>query len=191
VVYWPSNCQLVAGSFLGLKDFGRSTVQDVSSLGGMMDNQSHLTRRSLLDISWRSLVVAGVARGSRWIAFAAPARHGLENATAESFAPHLGETFGFLKPAGERGILSPSVELRLTTVARHENLARIEAGIPAIRGRRKRESFSLFFELPGHEPLGPGLHEFARGEFQGCPLFLSRVQSVKNHEPIFYEAVFG
>jgi hypothetical protein len=156
-----------------------------------MDKRSDLTRRSLLDIGWRSLVVAGVARANRLIALAAPARHGLENATAESFAPHVGETFGFLKSARDRGVLSPAVELRLTAVSHHDNIARIEARMPAIRGQRKRDSFSLLFELPGREPLGPGLHEFAHGEFKGCPILLSQVQSVKNQGPIRYEAVFG
>jgi hypothetical protein len=157
----------------------------------MADKGSRLTRRSLLEMSWQSLVVTLVARANGRIAFAKSARSGLESATAESFTPYIGKTLTFVQPAGERGIVSPAVGLKLKTVSRHENIARIEARMPAIDGKRKRESFSLLLELPGREPLGPGLHEFARGEFKGCPVFLSRVQSAKNHEPIFYEAVFG
>lgn len=157
----------------------------------MANKGSYLSRRSLLEMSWWSVVVAGVARANRLIAFAAPARRGLENATAESFAPYAGETFEFLKSVGERGIVSPTVELRLKAVSRHDNIARIETRMPAIRGKRKRESFSLLFELPGHEPLGPGLHEFAHGEFKGCPIFLSQVQSAKSNGLILYEAIFG
>jgi Domain of unknown function (DUF6916) len=156
----------------------------------MADKAFHLSRRSLLEMSWQSLVVAGVARANRLIAFAKLVKGGLENATAESFAPYEGTTFEFLRPAGERGGVSPSVELRLKSVSRHDNIARIEARMPAIRGQRKRESFSLLFELPGQEPLGAGLHEFAHGQFKGCPIFLSRVLNAKDHST-FYEAVFG
>ena len=192
--HWPANCTLAFGFGFFRVIFARGDLlfQSLVHLGGKMaEKGSHLSRRSLLEISWRSLVVAGVARANRWIAFAEPAKGGLENATAESFAPYTGETFEFLKPAAERGIVSPTVELRLKTVSRHDHIARIEARMPAIRGKRKRESFSLLFELPGHESLGPGLHEFAQGRFKGCPIFLSRVLSPKSHEPILYEAVFG
>jgi hypothetical protein len=156
-----------------------------------MADKGRLSRRSLLEMSWRSLVVAGVAQAGRVFAFAKPAKRGLENATTESFSPHLGETFAFLKPPSDRGMVLSPVELRLEKVMRHENIVQIEARIPALRGKRKREPFSLLFELKGREPLGPGLHEFARGEFKGCPVFLSPVQSAKNKGPIRYEAVFG
>jgi hypothetical protein len=155
-----------------------------------MADKGRLSRRSLLEMSWRSLVVAGVAQAGRVFAFAKPAKRGLENATTESFSPHVGETLAFLKPASDRGMIRSTVELKLTEVTRHENIARIEARNPAIRGKRQREPFSLLFELQGREPLGPGLHEFARGEFQDCPVFLSPVLDAKKG-PMRYEAVFG
>lgn len=156
-----------------------------------MADKERLSRRSLLEMSWRSLVVAGVAQAGRVFALAKPARRGLENATAASFSPHVGETFAFLKPASDRGMIRSTVELKLASVTRHENIARIEARNPAIHGKRKREPFSLLFELQGREPLGSGLHEFAQGEFQDCPVFLSPVQGPKHNGPIRYEAVFG
>ena len=134
--------------------------------------------------------MAAVAKTSGWTAFAEPRRTGLENATAESFEPHVGEVFEFLKPAGERGV-SPTVALTLKRVSRHDNIARIEARMPGTRGKRSRESFSLLFELPAGEPLSEGLHEFARGPFKNCPILLSQVQSVKSRRPLLYEAVFG
>ena len=157
----------------------------------MADTRSCLSRRSLLGMSWRGVVAAGVMKADRLAAFAMPMRRGLEGATAESFQPGVGKTFEFLKPAGERSLFTPTVRLKLTAVTRHENIARIEARRPALRGKRKRESISLLFELQGREPLGPSLHEFARGEFRGCPLFLSRVEGSDNHHPLRYEAVFG
>jgi len=157
----------------------------------MADTQSCLSRRSLLGMSWRSLVAAGVLRADQLAAFAKPATQGLEKATAESFDPSIGKTFEFLKPAAERGLLAPTVSLKLEAVTRHENIARMEAQKPSLRGKRKRESFSLLFEMQGREPLGPGLHEFAQGEFRGCPVLLTRVNSVGSNLPMHYEAVFG
>jgi hypothetical protein len=163
-----------------------------SSFGGrkMADKDSYITRRSVLAMSWRSLLAAAVAKTSAWTAFAEPGRGGLDNATAESFEPHIGELFEFLKPAGERGVF-PTVALTLKRVSHHDNIARIEARIPGTRGKRTRQSFSLLFELPAGEPLSEGLHEFARGPFKNCPILLSHVQSAKNHRPLVYEAVFG
>lgn len=155
----------------------------------MANEASRLSRRSLLNMSWQSLIVAGMARASRCFAFAKPATRGLESATADSFVPCVGKTFAFLKPAEQRGIVAASVELKLKSVSRHDNISRIEAAIPATHGKRTRESFSLLFE--GHEPLGPGLHEFAHGEFKGSPVFLSQVQGAKTKGSMLYEAVFG
>ena len=157
----------------------------------MSDTGSSLSRRSLLGLSWRGLVAAGVMHAARLGTFAMPARRGLETATPESFDSSIGKTFEFLKPADEGGLFSPTVALKLTAVTRHENIARAEARNPSLRGKRKRQSFSLLLELQGREPLGPGLHEFARGEFRRCPIFLSRVGGSDNHLPIRYEAVFG
>ncbi len=157
----------------------------------MANHQSRLTRRSVLAMSWQTLVAVGVARAGGLFAFVNPAKRGLENATVESFAPHIGTTFRFLKPSAEGGFLSSTVELSLASVTRHEKITRLEACTPATYGKRKREPFSLLFELRRQEPLGAGLHEFAQGEFKGCPVFLSRVLSAGNHAPIRYEAVFG
>jgi uncharacterized protein DUF6916 len=157
----------------------------------MANTRSCMSRRSLLGLSWRSLVAAGVMRADRLVAFANPPRRGLETATAESFDPCIGKTFEFLKPAAERGLLAPTVAMELKAVARHENIARIEARTPSLRGKRKRDSFSLLFEMQGAEPLGPGLHEFAQGEFRGCPVLLTRVGSAASKLPARYEAVFG
>jgi len=157
----------------------------------MADTRSCLSRRSLLGMSWRGLVAAGLIHANRLSALAMPARRGLETAAAEWFTPSIGKTFEFLKPAGEGGLFAPTVALKLTAVTRHENIAQIEARMASLRGKRKRESFSLLFELQGREPLGPGLHEFAQGEFRRCALFLSRVGSSGDSLPIRYEAVFG
>jgi hypothetical protein len=157
----------------------------------MADTGTRLSRRSLLNIGWRSLVIAGVAPADQLAAFAKPLGRGLENATAESFAPHVGETFEFAEPAGERGLFAATIPLKLKAVTRHDNVARIEARMPSLRGARKRESFSLLFELQGGRELGPSLHEFAHGEFKGSPLFLSRVLAAKKARTILYEAVFG
>jgi hypothetical protein len=157
----------------------------------MANTLSRLSRRSLLGLSWRSLVAAGVMRADRLVAFAKPPRRGLETATAESFDPGIGKTFEFLKPAAERGLLAPTVALELKAVARHENIARIEARTPSLSRKRKRQSFSLLFEMQRGEPLGPGLHEFAQGEFRGCPVLLTRVLGTGSNLPLRYEAVFG
>lgn len=157
----------------------------------MADTRSSLSRRSLLGMSWRGLVAATVMHADRLAAFARPAKRGLETATAESFYPSIGEAIEFLKPAGQRGLFSRTVFLKLTAVTQHKNIAGIEARMPALRGKRKRESFSLLFELQRREPLGPGLHEFAGGEFRHSSVFLSRVGRRENNLPICYEAVFG
>jgi len=193
---WTANCSTFRSLPGVWQEFGvfsgRFLVHGKLFLGGnMADTRSRLSRRSLLGMSWRGVVAAGVMQADRLTAWAMPMRRGLESATAESFQPGVGKTFEFLKPAGERGLFASTVSLKLMAVTRHEHLARIEARSPALRGKRKRESFSLLFELQGREPLGPGLHEFARGEFRGCPLFLSRVESSGNNLPIRYEAVFG
>jgi len=152
-------------------------------------NGWHLSRRSLLKMSGQSLLAAGVAQAGALYAFVKP-RRGLESATAESFMAHVGRTLVFLKPAEERGAGSATVELKLKSVEQHEYIARLEAGMPGTYGKRKRDSFTLLFEKPGSEPLSAGLHEFAQGEFKGCPVFLSRVGGGKKG-PLRYEAVFG
>jgi Domain of unknown function (DUF6916) len=157
----------------------------------MEDKGSNLTRRSLFRAGWWGLAVAAMARSKPLFAFAGPTNHSLEKATAESFEPLIGATFAFVKPASDGGMGSQSFAMKLEEVTRYHGIARIEAQIPAIRGRRVREPFSLVFEVRGRQPSEPGLLEFAHGEFKGCPVFLSRVQSAGNAAPIRYEAVFG
>ena len=157
----------------------------------MAERRSRLSRRSLLGMGWWGFVAAGVAPTGRLFAIAKPSGRGLERATAESFEPQIGQTFEFLKPEAERGLFASTVSLKLEEVTRHTEIARLEERRPALRGKRKRQSFSLVFLLQGSNPLGQGLHVFSRGTFCGCPLFLSRVQSSDNKLPLRYEAVFG
>jgi len=145
----------------------------------------------MLRMSWQSLLVAGVAGTKPLMALVRPMRGGLEAATADSFAPLAGRMLAFRELPSEGGVTSPTVAMRLVSVTRHEHISRAEARMPELRGKRKRESFSLLFALSGSKPLGPGLHEFTRGEFKGCPVFLSRVGSAGKTGLLHYEAIFG
>jgi len=143
-------------------------------------------------MSWQSLLVAGVAGTKPLTALVRRVgRGGLESATADSFSPLVGRTLSFRESPSEGSILPSTVAMKLVSVTRHEHISRLERQIPELRGKRKRESFSLLFELSGSKPLGTGLHEFTRGEFKGCPVLLSRVASASKTGLFHYEAIFG
>lgn len=122
----------------------------------------------------------------------APPKSPLAELTAESFQPYEGQELVFARPAAGGAILTRSVRLKLTEVAVHEHIARIEGQDPArYKSKRTRSSFSLFFELRDQEPLAEGLHRLIHEDFAGCQLYLSQVSRPRPDGTLLYEAVFG
>jgi hypothetical protein len=81
--------------------------------------------------------------------------------------------------------------LKLAKVSSHESISRIESRIPAIDGKRRRESFSLLFEQTTGVTLGPGLHELIHPKFEDFQVFLSPVGMPGRDGTVYLEAVFG
>jgi len=152
---------------------------------------TRVSRRSLLQLSWQGIAALGLARLPGGLRLWKQTRLRIEDVTAESFLPFVGRKFTFHCPAQGGNSTASSVNLKLASVMRHENISRIESGIPAIRGKRRRESFSLLFELRGEDPLGPGLHQLEHPDFEASPLLLSQVCGSKRDSTMYYEAVFG
>lgn len=157
----------------------------------MAEKNTSVTRRSLLQTSWRAAAFAGMAGACRWMTVWKGAKQGLSEMTANSFQPYEGQQFLFARPRLGAAETSRSVELKLAKVTPHEHITRIESCDPATRGKRTRESFSLLFELKGGEPLGQGLHRLVHHDFSDCELFLSQVSGPRADGSLLYEAVFG
>jgi len=157
----------------------------------MAENGTRVTRRSLLQMSWRTAAIAGVTGVCKYLTVWKSSKQRLQDVTADSFRPYEGRELVFARPVADRRVFSRSVELKLAKVTAHERIARIESRNPAKYGKRSRESFSLLFELKDAEPLGEGLHRLVHGDFEGCQLFLSQVSKPRPDGTLLYEAVFG
>ncbi len=157
----------------------------------MAENRMVVTRRSLLQISWRTAALAGVAGAFQYLPGWKCAKQNLQDLTAESFKPFEGSDLVFSRPVASGGIFSRTVAMKLAKVTTHEHVTRVEAQNPRIYGKRSREPFSLVFELKGAEPLGDGLHRVIHRDFEGCQLFLSQVSQPRPDGTLLYEAVFG
>jgi hypothetical protein len=106
----------------------------------------------------------------------------MQEYTAETFKPHVGEMFRF-EPSGNaesNGGAGPAL-LELIEVA---------AGPTVADGLRQQ--FLLLFVLRSDRPLGPGLHRIVRAGFESCDWFLNRIV-VPGRDPraAYYQAVFG
>jgi hypothetical protein len=155
----------------------------------MAEQGTQVTRRTLLQNSWRTAVVAGVAAMCRPLGLASLTRIRLADATAETFAPYLNRQIEFKTPA-TLSAGSSQVGLELVEIDRHEGIARIDSQNPAVRGKRARASFSLLFESAGRE-LPEGLHRIAHRDFAETEMLLTRVSRAKQDGTIYYEAIFG
>ncbi len=156
----------------------------------MAENRMVVTRRSLLQTSWRTAALAGVASACQYLPGLKRAKQKLQELTAESFLPFEGRDLVFARPVTGGGVFSRTVELKLVKVTTHERVLEIESRNPALAGKRARKPFSLAFELRG-EPLGEGLHRLIHKDFSGCEIFLSRVSRPRPDGTLLYEAVFG
>lgn len=157
----------------------------------MARNGKQVTRRSILQLSGGAFAVAGVAAISQPWPLVRFNRFRLQDVNAESFLPYVGKTLIFESSAGEQSFASATMELRLAKVTPHENISRIESHNPAMKGKRKRESFSLLFEQKDPEPLGQGLHRLTHADFEDFQLFLCHVGAPGPDGTVYVEAVFG
>jgi hypothetical protein len=157
----------------------------------MVENRMIVTRRSLLQISWRTAALALVASACQYLPGWKRAKQNLQDLTAESFLPFEGCDLVFSRPVASGGIFSRTVAMKLAKVTTHEHVTQIEAQNPAIYSKRSREPFSLVFELKGAEPLEDGLHRLIHKDFEGCQVFLSQVSQPRPDGTLLYEAVFG
>jgi len=157
----------------------------------MAENRMVVTRRSLLQISWQTAALAGVASVCQYLPGLKRAKQNLQDLTAESFLPFEGRNLVFARPVAGGGVFSRTVELKLAKVTTHERVLEIESRNPALADKRARKPFSLAFELRGGEPLGEGLHRLVHKDFSGCEIFLSRISRPRPDGTLIYEAVFG
>jgi hypothetical protein len=157
----------------------------------MAENWTIVSRRSLLQVSWRTAALAGVASACRYLPVLKRTKQNLQDLTAESFRPHEGRDLIFSRSVARGGIFSRSVAMKLAKVTIYEHIIKIESRNPAIYGKRSREPFSLVFELKGAELLGEGLHRLIHKDFEGCQLFLSQVSQPGSDGTLLYEAVFS
>jgi hypothetical protein len=157
----------------------------------MAEKGMGVTRRSLLQMSWRAAAFAGAASAWRSFGIWKRPKASLRNVTAESFEPYEGQQFLFARPPAAPAVFSKTVELKLAKVSPHEHITRIESRDAATRGKRTRESFSLLFEMKGGEPLGEGLHRLVHRDFEECEILLSQVSRPRPDGTLLYEAVFG
>ncbi|HUA22280.1 MAG TPA: hypothetical protein VMB25_26225 [Bryobacteraceae bacterium] len=107
----------------------------------------------------------------------------MQNYTAETFQPYVGQVIEFERPAGATGFLGQRVRLELLEVRKPNSGGRPEGF---------REMFALLFALRSPEPLGNGLHRIAHDDFQPGDWFVTRVL-VPGGDPgvAYYESVFG
>lgn len=157
----------------------------------MAEHRTIVSRRSLLQASWQTAVLAGVASACQYLPVWKRTKQNLQDLTAESFRPYEGRDMVFSRPVAGGGIFSRSVAMKLAKVTTHEHITQIESRNPAIYGKRSREPFSLVFELKGGEPLGDGLHRLIHKDFEGCQLFLSEISQPRPDGTVVYEAVFS
>jgi len=155
----------------------------------MAEQGTQVTRRTLLQNSWRGAVVAGVAAMCRPFGLASLTRIRLEDATAETFVPYLNRRIEFKTPATVSAS-GGQAALKLVEIDRHERIARIDSRNPAVRGKRERASFSLLFESAGRE-LPAGLHRITHQDFAETAVLLTQVSRPKHDGTIYYEAIFG
>lgn len=155
----------------------------------MAEQGTQVTRRTLLQNSWRTAVVAGVVAICRPLGLAGLTRIRLEDATAETFAPYLNQQMEF-KTAATLSAGEGRVALKLVGIDRHERIARIDSGNPEVRGKRARASFSLLFESTGRE-LPAGLNRIAHRDFAETELLLTQISRPRQDGTIYYEAIFG
>jgi len=156
----------------------------------MADQTKHLTRRSVLHLSWCGLATAGAA-SSILSKVAKLNRKHVGNVTEEDFLPYVGKKLTFRGLPSGLDLAPAGATLILARVTSHGSIRKVEARNPAKYGKRKRESFSLLFELQDGEPLGSGLHQLAHPDFEGFHLFLSPISQPKSNRSMLYEAVFG
>lgn len=111
---------------------------------------------------------------------------GLRELTLEMVRSKTGEIFKFRRPAGQEGISSRIVELKLVEVTSYASPASADAA-------RFRNPFSLLFELNNDMPqLGAGLHKLEHPEFAEDDWHIARVH-VAGRDPAkkYYESVFA
>jgi hypothetical protein len=157
----------------------------------MAENKIIVTRRSLLQTTWRAAALASLASAFPQFSFWKRTKQNLKDVTAESFRPYAGRDMVFSRPAIGTGIISPTVKMKLAEVTVHESAIRIESRNPAKYAKRSREPFSLVFELKEDAPLDEGLHRLMHPDFTGDELFLSQVTQLRPDGTLLYEAVFG
>ena len=156
----------------------------------MAENRMVVTRRSLLQISWRTAALAGVASAFQYLPGWKRAKQNLQDLTAESFLPLEGRDLVFARPVAGGGVFSRTVELKLVKVTSHERVLAIESRNPALADKRARKPFSLAFEFRGREPLSEGLHRLIDRLFRLRDLSLA-VSRPRPDGTLLYEAVFG
>jgi hypothetical protein len=155
------------------------------------DIANPVSRRALLNVAIRSSAGAGIlAGGFRNTMMAAveqtvPAprgTHEMNDYTADTFVPHVGQTLTFDAPQ-EGETPARSVRLQLLEVRRPQSGSR-PAGF--------REPFSLMFAVADGQPSEKGLHRIAHTDFAPCDWLLTRVH-MPGRDPrmAYYEAVFG
>ena len=157
----------------------------------MAHDAPHVTRRSMLQSSGGTFAAFGVAAVSGHWPKLLLSRLRLQDVTAKSFLPFLGETFVFQGPAEDCGETSSGQELKLTKVSPHESITRIGSRNSANYGKRRRESFSLLFEQKAGKPLNSGLHRLMHADFEDFQVFLSPVGVPGRNGTIRLEAIFG
>jgi hypothetical protein len=145
----------------------------------------------MLQMSWGTFAVAGVAAISGPWRIPKLNRYRLQDVDAETFLPYLGKSLVFQRPPEDCSLSPTTAKLKLAKVVPHENISRIESRNPTKYGKRRRESFSLLFEQKGGKPLGPGLHRLAHTDFEDFQLFLSQVGVPGPDGTIYLEAIFG
>ena len=150
-----------------------------------------VSRRALFNVAIRSVAGAGILGGGLRNAMVAAvnqnapaprARHEMQDYTAETFLPHVGQILTF-EASGEGDAPARSVRFQLLEVRRPQTGSR-PAGF--------REPFSLLFAATDGQPSEKGLHRIAHADFAPCDWFLTRVH-VPGKDPrvTYYEAVFG
>jgi len=156
----------------------------------MADQGKQITRRSVLHLSWCGLATAGVASSLLSKVAKLNKKH-VGNVTEEEFLPYVGKKLTFRRFPSVDNLAPAEATLILARVTSHQSIRKIEARNPGKYGKRKRESFSLLFELQQGEPLESGLHQLAHPDFEGFDLFVSPISQPKNNRSMLYEAVFG
>jgi len=111
----------------------------------------------------------------------------LEEYTAETFRPYVGQVFTFLRPEQQPKVSAGRVELELLLVSTPRG------NVVTAPSAGSSRPFSLLFALKQDMPvLTAGLHRLSHDSFEECDCFLSRVYVPgRDSQKPYYEAVFG